>query len=227
MKTFFVKKLCLFRVLGAWLCLSLLLLFAACKQSVNYFDYVSELRNNIFLAESDGFSLRIFSVTKETPYAADGVPNETTALTEIRLTAPEGDKACNLSFRAEGREYGGEMSFDNVKGDYYFSCTLDISELPALPCVIKYGDTELEMNALSVVDENTLAPETALKSLERAEAELFKSMTDKYGFAGEIHLRLIYEASPYYYVGIIDREERVNAFLINAKTGEILAKRQS
>lgn len=227
MKTFFVKKSRLFRILGVWLCISLLLFFTACKQSVNYFDYVSELRNNIFLAENDHFSLRIFSVEKETPYSADGVPNETTTLTEIRFTAPEGDKVCNLSFRVDGREYGGEMSFDNVKGDYYFSCTLDISDLSALPCLITYGDTELEMNALSVLNEKTLTPEAVLKSLEQSETELFKSMTDKYGFTGEIYLRLIYEDSPYYYVGIIDREEKTNAFLINAETGKILAKRQS
>ena len=227
MKTFFVKKNRLFRIFGALLCVSLLLFFPACKRSIEYFDYVSELRNNIFLAETEHFSLRIFSVTKETPYVADGVPNETVTLTEIHLTAPEGDKVCNLSFCVDNHEYGGEMSFDNVKGDYYFSCTLDISELSALPCVIEYGDTTLELNALSVVDGNTLEPETVLKSLEQAEPELFKSMTDKYGFAGEIYLRLIYEDSPYYYVGIIDREERVNAFLINAQTGKILAKRQS
>ena len=50
-------------------------------------------------------------------------------------------------------------------------------------------------------------------------------MTDKYGFSGEIYLRLIYEDSPYYYVGIIERNGTVHAFLINAQTGKILAKR--
>ena len=51
-------------------------------------------------------------------------------------------------------------------------------------------------------------------------------MTDKYGFSGEIYLRLIYEDSPYYYVGVINRNSEVNAFLLNAETGKILAKRK-
>ena len=52
-------------------------------------------------------------------------------------------------------------------------------------------------------------------------------MTDKYGFTGEIYLRLIYEETAYYYVGIIDRNGNIYAFLVNAQTGKILAKRQS
>ena len=52
-------------------------------------------------------------------------------------------------------------------------------------------------------------------------------MTDKYGFAGEIYIRLLYEEAPYYYVGIIDRSGGCNAFLMNAETGKILARRQS
>lgn len=227
MKTFSVKKSRLFRVILVWLSLSFLLFFCGCKQSVNYFDYVSELRNNIFLAETDGFYLRIFSLTKETPYATDGIPNEKTTVTEIRFTAPDGDKPCTIAFDADGKEYGGEMSFDNVKGDYYFSCTLDVSKLSALPCRIRYGDTALTLNAESVRNENTLSPEAVLQELQRVESELFKAMTDKYGFTGEIYLRLIYEDSAYYYVGIIDREGKTNAFLLNAQTGKVLAKRQS
>ena len=119
------------------------------------------------------------------------------------------------------------MSFDNVKGDYYFSCTLDVSNLSALSCRIRYGETERTLNAVSVRDESTLSPEAALSALQLAENELFQAMTDKYGFVCEIYLRLIYEDSAYYYVGVIDREGKTNAFLLNATTGKILAKRQS
>lgn len=204
-----------------------LFVFGACRKEVVYFDYVSELRSNIFLAEADGFFLRIYAVEKENPYVTDGIPRETSTRTEVYLTAPEGLESCNISFSVNGNEYGGEMSFDNVKTQYYYSCTLDVSELTALPCRIEYGKTQLELNALSVRTEKTLSPETALKTLQTEENELFASLTDKYGFAGEIYLRLIYEDSPYYYIGVIDREGNINAFLLNAETGKILARRQS
>lgn len=205
----------------------LLFVFSACRKEVSYSDYVSELRSNIFLAEADGFFLRIYAVEKENPYVTDGIPQETSARTEVYLTASEGLESCNVSFSVNGKEYGGEMSFDNVKTQYYYSCTLDVSELTELSCRIEYGKTQLEMNALSVRTEKTLSLEAVLKTLQTEETELFTSLTDKYGFAGEIYIRLIYEDSPYYYIGIIDREGNINAFLLNAETGKILARRQS
>lgn len=199
----------------------------ACQKEIRYFDYVSELRNNILLAKSDEFDLRIYSLVKESPYSADGVARERNTRTEIRLVAPSGDKTCNVSFTVNETDYGGEMSYDNAKAEYYFACPLDISKLSQLVCNVTYGETEYTFTATSVLSEKTLTPETVLKNLVSAEHELFASMTDKYGFSGEIYLRLIYEDSPYYYVGVIDRSGKTNAFLINATSGKILAKRES
>ena len=228
MTSFFVKNR-RFLPLKTLLCaraVFLCVFFTACNQKVDYFGYVSELRSDIFLAEADGFSLRIYAVTKENPYVMDGIPKERSSRVEAYLVAPEGDKTCNFSFTCEGQSYGGEMSFDNVKTEYYYACTLDIASVSELPCRIEYGDKTLELIARSVKTSDTLTPQNVLKNLETEEAELFSSLTDKYGFAGEIYLRLIYEDAPYYYVGIIDRNGNIHAFLINAKTGKVLAKRR-
>ena len=85
----------------------------------------------------------------------------------------------------------------------------------------------VEVTAKSVLKENALSPKEALDILHKNESELFEKMTDKYGFTGEIYLRLIYEDSPFYYVGIIDRNGGIVAFLMHAETGKILAKRQT
>ena len=207
------------------LCLSACLF--ACHKEIRYFDYVSELRNNVFLASDEEFSLQIYSVQKESPYSADGVPREMNVRTELWLVAPSGEHECNVSFTVDGETHGGEMSYDNVKAEYYLSCNLDVSTLSTLTCSISYGETTRELTAKSVLSKETLSPETALKNLVLSEQELFSSMTDKYGFAGEIYLRLIYEDSPYYYVGVIDRSGKTSAFLINATSGKILARREA
>ncbi len=203
------------------------LFLSACKKERSYFDYVSELRSNLFLARNEDFSLRVYSVTKETPYAADGVPQETSPRVEAYLLAPSGEKTVHFTFILDKKTYGGEMSYDNVTGEYYYSCTMDLEELSELPCRIRYGDNEVELTATSVRTEATLSPKAALDILVAENAELFSSLTDEYGFAGEIYLRLIYEDFPYYYAGIIDRTGKIYAFLMNAETGKILAKRES
>ena len=234
MKYFCLKKRCFSRTIKALtLALGCLFLFvfslslSACKKSVDYFEYVSELRNNIFLAETDGFSLRAYAMEKEYPYLADGVKRETSTRTEVYLLAPSGDKNYQISFTIDGKEYGGEMSFDNVKAEYYYSCSLDVANQKEICFIISYGEDSITLNARSVLSENTLTAQNALQFLLTAERELFEGLTDKYGFAGEIYLRLIFEEKPYYYIGVIDKNGNTTAFLLNGETGKILAKRSS
>lgn len=220
----FQKQTCI--LLSFFLCLFCLFI-SACQKGVDYFSYVSELRSNIFLAENEEYSLRIYAVKRESPYEADGIPKEVFSRTEIYLRAPTNETHYSVSFDLDGKTYGGELSYDNVKGEYYLYCPVDVSSQAFLTCTVSCKDTELSMQALSVLEKDCLVAQNVLQCLIKAEPELFANMTDKYGFCGEIYLRLIYEDAPYYYIGIIDRNKTVHAFLMHAKTGKILAKRQS
>lgn len=222
---FYVKRATVFLFFLSVLCVCCL--FSACKRKVDPFSYVSELRDNIFIAETETFSLRIYSVVKETPYRADGIKQETTRRTEAYLLAPEGNQSYAITVTIDGKAYGGEMSFDNVKTEYYWSCTLDVSALSCLDCVIEYDAERIELKANSVLSGKELAPKAILNILREENTEIFSSLTDKYGFAGEIYIRLIYEENTYFYVGIIDRNGKIYAFLVNATTGKTLAKRET
>lgn len=214
-----------FYTIAVFVLLSTLFLSTGCKKELDYTVYISELRSNVFLANTEEFTLRVYAVHKETPYVPDGIPRERTHRVEARFTAPSGDKTCRFYFTHDGQESGGEMHYDNVKAEYYYSCSLDISALSTLPCRIEYGEKTLTLNVPSVKRKDTLSATQIIKKLQVEESELFASMTDKYGFTGEIYVRLIYEESPYYYVGIINRNGGVHAFLLNAQSGKILAKR--
>lgn len=204
----------------------LLFSLASCGKKIDYFDYVSELRSNILVASEGDISLTVYAAEKEAPYAADGVKRTVSPRTEIYLTAPTGVDSYDVSFVYDGKTYGGDMSFDNIKLEYFFSCTLDISAAAELPVKISYDDQVIELTAATVRTENMLSPESVLEKVRVAESEKFKAMTDANGFAGEIYLRLIYEDVPYYYVGIIDREGRIFALLVDSEDGKILAKRE-
>lgn len=227
MADFYIKKrkflsFLLFLLCWIFSCVS----FTACQQKIDYYDYVSELRSNILLAEDGDFSLRVHALIKESPYAMDGIPKSPLPRMEAYLVAPNGTNPCHLSFSYEEKNYSGEMSYDNVKGEYFFSHSLDVSEAKELLFEVQYGEEIITLRALSIKTENLISPRKALSILEESEKELFLSLTDKYGFSAEIYLRLIYEGSPYYYVGIIERNGNVHAFLIHAQTGKILAKRR-
>ena len=171
--------------------------------------------------------MRVYAVAKEHPYTADGIPRDVSQRAEFYLTAPLCDKNYTLSFYVNGEEYGGEFSFDNVKSEYYFFCTADLSAIQSIRCIIGDGETQSEVNALSVLTGEELSARDILNHVQTENAELFISLTDQYGFAGEIYIRLIHEENNYYYLGIIERTGKIHAFLLNASTGKILAKRET
>ncbi len=203
-----------------------LLAFSGCGKTVDYFDCVSELRSNVLVAAKGNLAICAYATDKETPYAADGIKRAVSSRAEVYLTAPTGIDSYDLSFTYEGKEYGGDMSFDNIRLEYFFSCTLDISAAKEIVFTVACEDTTVELTAESVVTEEVMAPRDILEKVRAAENERFKAMTDKNGFAGEIYMRLIYEDTPYYYVGVIDREGRICALLVDSKDGKILAKRE-
>ena len=153
---------------SAILLLSMLCLafFAGCKKEIDYRPYVSELRSNILLASEETFSLRIYAVDKESPYIADGIPRECNMRVEVYLTAPEGKETCNVFFTVDGQEYGGEMSYDNVKAEYFFSCSVDVSESECLPCRVEYGEKILTLDARTIRQGDTMDAMNLLKTLK-------------------------------------------------------------
>lgn len=218
------KRLCFFAM--ALLFLALILPLSACSKSVDYFSYVSELRDNVFIAQSQDYSLRVYSVAKEHPYIADGVKNDVSRRAEFYLCAPSGNENHTISFSVNGEAFQGELSYDNVKGEYYYFCSLDISFLQEIECVFTTEHGSFSLVAKSIKTPATLTAQSVLNCVINSQVELFSSLTDEYGFAGEIYLRLLYEDSPYYYVGVIERNGNVTAFLLNGETGKILATRK-
>jgi hypothetical protein len=209
---------------GLGFCLPLV----ACKnKSVNLMDSVSELRDNLLLAQNDELSLRVYSVTREVPYLADGIRRELSQFSEFRIVAPAAYNRIDLAFEIGGKHYGGDTSYDNVKSEYFYSCNVDLSGVQSLPITLIYQGNKQTLTALSVKTERTISPQQALNAVYHADKDFIDEKVDKYGFIGEIHVRLIYEENAYYYVGFIEKNGRTTAYLLNAENEKILAKRES
>ena len=202
-------------------------LFPSCKKNEDYFSYLSEYRSNLFLAETEEFSVRIYALEKEHPFIADGGVGEKTKRAEVYITAKDGSESCKVTFHGNGNQYGGEASYDSVKREYFYSCAADLSTAASIPLALQFGDTVYEVTAHSIKQADTLSGEQILMCLQEQEVDLFRSLTDKNGFLAEIHLRLLYEEAPYYYIGIVEKTGKITAFLMDAATGTILAKRES
>ena len=202
-----------------------LVLLAGCK-GTDYTKHLSDVRSDLFAAETEDFSLTISCITRETPYAADGVACNTLKLIEIAVKPSEGmdgSKSYRIALSGEPA-ISGELSYRTVKGDYFLS--QGVSAFPEGSVTVRLSEDgkTTELTATSVRTEKTLSPEEALQFAVDAEQELIGRMTAGNTFEGEFTVRLMRRSRNYYFVGITGKKENA-ALLIDAETGEVLARR--
>ena len=198
---------------------------AACKQE-DYSRHLSDVRSDLFVAETEEFSLAISCITRETPYAADGIACNTLKLVEITLKPSQdtdGSKIYRIALSGEPA-VSGELSYRTVKGDYFLS--QGVSAFPEGSVTVRLSEAgkTTEIAATSVRTEKTLSPEEALNFAVDAERELVGRMTAGGTFEGEFTVRLMRRSRNYYFVGITGKKENA-ALLLDAETGEVLARR--
>ena len=197
----------------------------ACNPKNDLSDLVSEYRNNLFLYEDETLSVKAHNLQREYPYVADGYKGEMNCRVELFVCTPTETARCEIVFFVDGVQHGGEASFDVVKRQFYFSCAADVADAPSLQVRIRLDETEKELTLRSVKSPDLLPLPELLNALFAQEKELQKKLTENGEFACELYVRILYEDAPYFYVGVVDRKGTIHAFLLNGKTGEILAKR--
>ncbi len=211
--------------------LFLLLIFplalTACGKSYDYTAHISELRSDIFMAQTEEFSLTLTCVSREYPYAADGVACPRSDVVEISLIPAVKEESYSVYFKTATGEQGGETAFRNTFGDFFFSES--VTEFPegSVSLRVTWGNETREVTATSVKNEKTASCDQALGFAIEAEKERVERMTAGGVFLGEFHVRLLRRDKNYYYVGIIDKEGETLSLLLDSETGEVLARRDT
>lgn len=214
------KKLGILTVLCAALC-GVACLFSGCGKKINYLDYISERRTNIFLYEDDGISIKIYCAEREQPYAADGYKGDTCEIVEIFVSLPKNPEELEVS--VEG--YGGEMSYRAVDACYYLAFSAAAFKKESLDVTLSYDGKDSTYKALTVIYAGVLSCDEAVKCVIDCDKELFDSLTKNRLFDGEIYVRLLYDEGCYYYVGVCDKQKRISAYLVDGEHGKIIARK--
>lgn len=198
----------------------------ACAKD-EYADRLSEVRSDIFYAETEQFTVTLFCTAREYPYADDGIACPVSKVAEISVVpvAPP-DGTVEVYVVAEGGEWGGEASYRSVYGDYRYSQGVDVFPAGSVTLRVVYGDRVQELAATSVRNEHTLSPEAALNIAAASEAQALARMKRDGVLCAEFRVRLLRRDKNYYYVGVIDGKTTIS-LLLDADTGEVLARRES
>ncbi len=196
----------------------------SCQKQTDLTKYISEYRKNIFYGENENYKITATLTERETPYCNDGLCGNISPIFEVCVSTQLRENGQILSFDIKGVNYSGELSFDNLKQCYKYSQTFTES----LPANIDFKI--ISQNFESVVSSKAVLPDNAI-STDKILSIAMENYPDKVNallsngvFQGEIQIRLIYEdENCYYYVGIVDKNKEINALLINAISGKVIA----
>lgn len=198
------------------------LCFTGCNNKMNYADYISEARRNIYVYSSDECNVKINYSEKETPYLCDGIKGNISKLLEIYVTLPKTYSTVTVS----AGDYSGEMNYLAVEGCYYLSFSGDDFKSDNVNIKLTYGENTREYTAMSVLYDGVISCEDALLCAVEYDGALFESLTEKRLFNGEIYTRLLFDEGCYYYVGVCDKNKNINAYLVDGEHGKIIATKK-
>ena len=141
----------------------------------DYSDRLSEVRSDLFIAQTEEFTLTLACVEREYPYADDGVPcpmSKTLQVELVPVVKPDGDVEIYIGDGGTG----GEASYRTAYGDYTFSVGTDAFPQESVSLRVEYGGKTHTIAATSVRTAETLTPAEALAKGVEAERETLDNM---------------------------------------------------
>lgn len=118
------------------------------------------------------------------------------------------------------------MNYDSVKKCFSFSDGVSGECPDKITFEVTYDENSATLSADNKRSANALSLSEILEKVKEQKGDLIASLTDKRAFNGEIYVRFIYDEGEYYYVGITDANGKINALLLDAKSGNIIAEKE-
>jgi hypothetical protein len=196
-------------------------LLSACSKKIDYTNYISEERYNIYLYSSDDTQIKIYAEKRENPFCTDGIKGNVENVIEVFVTLP---KTCQKAEIATD-VLKGELSYNSKDCNYYLSGTGTLSG-DSVKVKLSVDGEEQSYTATSVLYSGVITPAAALACVVERESELMESLTEGNIFKGEIYVRLLYDEGCYYYVGICTRDKKIKAFLVDGERGKIITTKE-
>lgn len=206
------------------ICLAIL---SSCASSVSLSMYVSQRRTGVFNGEKDGYTVTVYAEERETPFITDGYVGEMKNYLIIRLEK-KGEALNNASVFISYDDVLVDSSFTYNPLNGKYTVEEQVARLPiskTLKVEITDGENKVEIPLDSAVLDDVIDVNKALKHVQNYDKETVNNLFKKGEPGVEIRVRLLCsDGRNYYYVGFANAKKTV-AYLVDAVTGNVLAKK--
>lgn len=196
-------------------------MFAGCSKT-GYENNISEIRENIFIGESEHFEISVYVGKREDPYKADGVANKMTqyflVVIEPKFDTTE-DDIMNTNVIIKGQIYAKSLTKDIFRDKFIYDfVNLKAAENFTINVQVLSYDEDVAM-----LEMLTAGMKTYTEALTEAMVMLkdkFEATKDEKKYSCEIYVRLSYskfmsDKRLYWHVSILDRQGNITGVIID------------
>ena len=219
-----MKKIVNFILMVVFAC-SFLAVQSGCEESSWLLPYVSELKKDIYVGDSQEFNLKAYYGYKESPYASDGkIESHPYTLTFLLLDAEESQTTYFLTIPCMN-DCRLEFTKNNT-GKLVSSVEIEDFNQNSFDVKLQFSSQNIDIKMHSIVPENCLDIDSVLKKIQAEQSNLINNYVLDSKFDAEIYARVIVKDDKAYWYVAFASKDGLKAFLVDGVSGEVLAIRE-
>lgn len=198
-----------------------------CKTENEYLSHVSELRQDIYVGSTNGYTLTAYYGFQEKPFVNDGKCGALIYGYTIKLNIIADETQRKIEINNDGEILNGIFKCDENTGEYkaFIETEKHFDKTFSANLICGAESTPVTLN--SILPEDCLSYADTLNILSTSQTSLLESYKTGEEFNAEIYMRVfVKNENPYWFVGIASGNNLLKAFLTDGKTGEVLAIRE-
>ncbi len=193
-----------------------------CSSKASYSENVSQIRSDVFYGASTSYSVEVFAEQRETPFINDGVAGSKQSFIIVKVLNQ--NKPLTVTATYSNNTYTQDASYNPHATSMV--ATIEVKSLPSesLSITVEKDGSSEQLICTSRLSSDTISPLKALNCVISKEKDFINSISSNGKLNAEIYVRLIAENdNNFYYVGFGQGSNKLTAFLLDGKTGEIIA----
>lgn len=225
------KKLLIFTLLAV----CVLGLTACGKSSINLGDYLIEERDNLFTANDSLYNVSFSSGMRESDYNFDGVITDKVEFGVLTLMRNDAEALANDNYTyivtINEEKFTGLMEKSPVDNSYAVDLGVKVSNDATIVVSINFTGYTFNQTLVNTSNDFSVDKNTALEIANNELKEDVKNITSDKNTKIEVVMKILKDYSTedlknyYWYVGVVSSNGETLGILIDANSGEIIAKK--
>lgn len=209
---------------------------SACGKAskLNLADYLIEERINLFTASDNLYSVTLSSGKRESNYNLDGIVNDKVDFSILTITRNDNSPLANDKYSyittIDGNNYTGFLEKSEVDNSYSIDLGAYVNRDSKINVQISFTGYSFKQDLTNTSSEFSVDGTTAIGIANKELNDTVKEITSDKNVKIEVIMKVLRDYSNelknyYWYVGVISTNGDTLGVLIDANSGDIIAKK--